>query len=112
MHINDAGNLVDIHDFYNQHRGGVDPSSPYDDPQRITFAHSGQSTDTDIAIGNLPCTIEVKDDYMCYLHCSVGNNKRNYICADGSWYIGSAGAAPKAGCETFTPLVAGVSYQK
>ncbi|KAF7197948.1 hypothetical protein HII31_00662 [Pseudocercospora fuligena] len=105
-----SGNLVDINNFGNPHYGGIDADSPYTDPQRITFAYD---RDQDLATTKLPCSIEVKDDFMCYLNCSVrANKKSSYVCADGSWYIGSDDETPPDGCEGFTPLVTFIYYQK
>ncbi|KXT10344.1 hypothetical protein AC579_4957 [Pseudocercospora musae] len=104
------GNIADIQDFYEPHYGGVDADSPYTDPQRITFGHD---RDQDLATTKSPCSIEAKDEFMCYLNCSLNDNKKSsYIRADGSWYIGSDDGTPPQGCEGFTPLVTNISYQK
>lgn len=105
-----SGDIVDVNNSGEPHFGGVDANSPYTDPQRITFAYD---RDQDLATTKLPCSIEVKDDFMCYLNCSLGDKKKSsYVCADGSWYIGSEDETPPDGCEGFTPLVTHIFYQK
>ncbi|KAI5362578.1 hypothetical protein Slin15195_G062340 [Septoria linicola] len=93
-----------LRDLINYGYAAGAPDSPYQDPLAIGFL------DRD-ADNGASCSVEVKDDFMCYVNCAIGDKTTNYICADGSWYIGTDSEA-KPGCERFTPLAVFSQIQK